>query len=104
MKQSRTSGNSPAWLAKRAAKALGVPFLQTLRCRSDRTDQKSLTAAQRAEHARGRYSLCRPVDLAGKRLILIDDICTTGATTDACALLLKKQGADRITVCTVGKT
>ncbi len=42
--------------------------------------------------------------LAGKKVILLDDVMTTGATVENCAKVLRKFGAEKITVLTIAKT
>ncbi len=51
----------------------------------------------------GAYELCGQ-DVAGKRIILIDDILTTGATVSECARVLKTAGASAVYVLTLAKT
>ena len=59
--------------------------------------QKELTREQRLQNARGAFG-CRPgTDLTGRRVLLIDDIITTGATASACALALLEAGAVEVT-------
>jgi predicted amidophosphoribosyltransferase len=41
--------------------------------------------------------------LAGKRVILVDDVLTTGATTSACARLLRQNGAGEVCVWTLAR-
>ena len=56
-----------------------------------------LTREQRLQNARGAFG-CRPgTDLTGRRVLLIDDIITTGATASACALALLEAGAVEVT-------
>lgn len=59
--------------------------------------QKELTREQRLQNARGAFG-CRPgTDLTGRRVLLVDDIITTGATASACALALLEAGAVEVT-------
>ena len=68
--------------------------LETLRKNTDNPPQSGLDdpAARRANVA-GVYEAVSPERFAGKRLLLVDDICTTGATLGACAQVLKAAGA-----------
>ena len=57
--------------------------------------QMTLNAAERKENV-ARAFTCRTDRLAGKTVLLLDDVCTTGATLDACAQALKERGVRRV--------
>lgn len=57
-----------------------------------------LTPCERAENLKGAFAANQQVDLAGKQVLLVDDIMTTGATLYACAKVLKEAGAGKIWV------
>jgi len=66
--------------------------------------QTKLSRSERAENVRDAFAPgrgCR--NLRGQRIVLIDDVFTTGATTNACARLLRKAGADDVCVWTVAR-
>ena len=68
------------------------------------TASKELTRAERLANKKDAYA-CRPgTDLSGKRVLLVDDIITTGATVSACALALQQAGAYEITAAAVAAT
>lgn len=59
-------------------------------------------AALRRENVRDVYRASG--DAAGRRILLIDDICTTGATLSACILALRTAGAETVVCCTAART
>ena len=87
----------PRLLARRLGAVLGVPVETPLYIKRRGRPQKELTREQRLQNARGAFG-CRPgTDLTGRRVLLIDDIITTGATASACALALLQAGAVEVT-------
>lgn len=62
------------------------------RCRNT-PPQAGLDARQRAANLRGAFRIRRPERIAGRRIALVDDVITTGATVNACALELRRAGA-----------
>ena len=82
-------------LAREVGKRLDLPVLSTLEKRRHTPPQSGLTqeAARRA-NALGAYSLKSGVPLAGKRLLLVDDVVTSGSTLGECARLLSQEGAE----------
>ncbi len=65
--------------------------------------QFALNPRQRRRNVRGAFAATRPEEVAGRDVLLIDDIYTTGATARACALALRRAGARTIFVATVAR-
>jgi ComF family protein len=66
--------------------------------------QVELSGRDRAENVRGAFNLLRPAEVCEKRILLIDDVFTTGATMNECAKVLKDAGAASVTVLTLART
>ncbi|WP_455501056.1 ComF family protein [Gemmiger sp.] len=91
----------PLLLARRLGEVLGLPVETPLYLKNPGREQKQLTREQRLQNAKDAFA-CRPgTDLTGKRVLLVDDIITTGATASACALELLKAGATDVTAAAI---
>lgn len=90
-------------LAEEVALFFGQTALPLLRKARHTRPQSSLSAEQRWRNAKGAYTCMEGVDLSGKRVLLVDDIVTTGATLDHCALELIKAGAAEIACLTLAR-
>lgn len=90
----RRGYNQSELLAKAVAKELGLPAWNLLEQVRETDTQHSLTRAQRADNVRGAYR-AKSATL-GKRVLLVDDIVTTGATLRACAQGLYGAGAQKV--------
>ena len=91
----------PLLLAQRLGKVLGLPVETPLYLKNPSREQKQLTREERLQNAKNAFA-CRPsVDLTGKRVLLVDDIITTGATASACAMELLKAGAVDVTAAAI---
>lgn len=66
--------------------------------------QISLTAAERRVNVKGAFAVNRPGHIAGKRVLLLDDVMTTGSTMNECAKELKKAGAAVVVAATIART
>lgn len=83
----------PALLAKRLGEILQIPVIDALQTTRPLSPQKKLTRAERIMNVRNAY-VCRPnADIADMRVLVVDDIITTGSTVSACALALLQGGA-----------
>ena len=63
-----------------------------LQRRRNTRSQMTLGGSERYLNVANAFA-CAPQELAGKSVLLIDDVCTTGSTLDACAVALKEGGA-----------
>ncbi len=93
--------NQSALLALEVSRLTGVKAdaLALLRTRRTRP-QVGLTRGQRRQNVAGAFAVAadRGPRLAGSKVVLIDDVVTTGATAGACARALKRAGAARVDV------
>lgn len=91
----------PLLLARRLGILFQIPVRTPLYVKRGTKAQKSLSRTERLENAKKAYR-CRPgVDLSGKRVLLVDDIITTGATVSSCALALLQAGAVEVTAAAI---
>jgi len=96
--------NQAALLGDRLAIHVGIPFQRRLLWRRKATEtQTHLTAAQRAHNVKGVFSVPWPNRVRGARIVLVDDVMTTGATVNECARALKAAGASSVMVLTVAR-
>jgi len=98
--------NQSAELARHVARLAGKPFLPRTLYRSKRTArQVGLTANARTLNVRGAFAVPESclADVVGRRIVLIDDVFTTGATVSAATRVLKRAGAGEVTVLTFAR-
>jgi ComF family protein len=90
--------NQATLLAEHVVASLRGTLMPDLMAREERSAQSTLTAAQRLRNLEGAFSCAQPGVVRDKRIVLIDDVVTTGATVSACADTLAAAGARRISV------
>ena len=85
-------------LARELSRRLSAPVVGGLLAHTGRggAQARQEGAAAREHNAREAFSLCRGAALKGERVLLVDDVLTTGATARRCAELLKKAGAGEV--------
>ena len=70
----------------------------------DIPSQTTLSARQRMENVKGAYAVIDKSLVLGKRILLIDDVYTTGSTIKECAKMLYQSGAKEVNIFTIFKT
>lgn len=88
--------NQADLLARALGDMIGLPVITTGFQRVRHTQpQMSLGAAERRENVQGAFTYLSRSDnrISGQRVVVIDDVCTTGSTMEACSLALKAAGA-----------
>lgn len=89
--------NQASLLAREVSRQTGAPAAEALRRWGNATPQaQSATAEERRLNVVGAFEVGRPGDVAGRRVLLIDDVATTGATLNACAVELLNAGAAEV--------
>jgi len=104
LKQREREFNQAERLAARLSDATRIPLNKRLLQRVRFTNtQTRLTRPERAANMRAAFAMRHAARLDGERVILVDDVFTTGATTSACAHTLLAAGADEVCVWTVAR-
>lgn len=97
--------NQSEMLARGMSEVTGLPVItKAVRRTNFRQSQTSLTRKERQENVEGTFVLRHPELLENKHVLLIDDICTTGATLLACSEAIKSVKGIRISILTLGFT
>lgn len=88
--------NQAEVLAEVLGKKLGIPVKPEMLIREKRTrPQKELTAAERLKNLSGAFSAREGIH-GIRRVLLVDDIYTTGSTIEACARVLRNAGVEKV--------
>ena len=104
LKQREREFNQAERLARRLGTALALPVnARLLRRITPTATQTLLTRQQRAANMRGAFAIRPGAALDGRRVVVVDDVFTTGATTGACARVLLAAGAGAVCVWTVAR-
>lgn len=95
--------NQSELLARFIARRRRIPMKKVVsRVRATAT-QAGLTNSKRRTNVAGAFRVKRPQSVAGLRILLIDDVMTTGATASACAAAMKAAGAASVTLVTLAR-
>ena len=88
-------------LARAVGKELGIPVRRLLKKQRHTPAQSRLTTEERRANVLGAYRFAGKQSVAGKRILLIDDVFTTGATAEECARVLLTAGAKSVSCAAV---
>ena len=95
--------NQAALLAQELAAAASLPMIEGCLVRTRQTaSQTTLSGAERKVNVREAFA-CVDGRLAGRQVLLLDDVCTTGATLEACAIACRQAGARSVWALTLGR-
>jgi ComF family protein len=96
--------NQSSLLARRLSRMTRIPVMEgvLIRTRHTPSQAKSNSVERRRENIRNAFTCVRR-DISGKRILLIDDVCTSGATLNSCAASLKSAGAASVWGLTLAK-
>jgi competence protein ComFC len=95
--------NQSELLAKEIARRRGIPVKRCVRRVKSTSAQAGLTNAKRRANMSGAFQAKHGRPLDGMRVLLIDDVMTTGSTAAACARALKDAGAGYVALLTVAR-
>jgi ComF family protein len=95
--------NQAELLARVVGRRTGIPVARALKRRRSTLSQAGLTLAQRRENLTGVFRVPARNRMEGRRVLLVDDVFTTGATASACAAALKRAGARSVVLLTLAR-
>jgi ComF family protein len=99
----RRGFNQAAVLARVVGRRHGIPVLGRALRRVRATPRQHGDFEARRKNIRDAFTAAAGAGIAGRRLLLVDDVFTTGATADACARVLRRAGAADVGVLTLAR-
>ena len=102
-RERRRGFNQAVHLARELSARVGITVDEGILMRHRRTAaQVSLDVTERQQNVRDAFT-CVGQGAAGKDVLLIDDVCTTGSTLEACAVALRRGGARSVRALTLAR-
>jgi ComF family protein len=97
--------NQSELLARVLSRRSGIPVISVLRRVRSTASQAGLSGTRRRRNVATAFAARRQAGrlVDGKRILLIDDVMTTGSTAAACALALKRAGAARVAILSLAR-
>ena len=96
--------NQAAAVAEQLARMIGVPSSRRCLRRIRHTPQQlQPSAAARRENVRGAFRVRRGANVVGKRILLVDDVMTTGSTASEASRTLREAGAVEVAVAVLAR-
>lgn len=89
--------NQSLLIARELSRIISLPLIYNrLKRTRDTGQQVGLKALERKKNVSGAFTLVEPGSFKGKKVLLVDDVVTTGATLNECSKVLKRAGAEVI--------
>lgn len=102
-KEKKRGYNQSEWIAKGIAETMKKPIsVANLIRNTDTATQTQKNRFERWQNVENIFQVVRPEELAGKHVLLIDDVVTTGSTLEACAFQLLKTENVKVSIATLG--
>jgi ComF family protein len=95
--------NQSEILARSVSRFRAVPYVDALQRVRAAEVQAGLGKTARRKNVAGAFAVRRGADVRDKRVLLVDDVMTTGATATACGLALKRAGAKSVSLFTLAR-
>jgi len=103
-KKWRRGFNQSELISQYISKRSGIPCLPLLTEKSGAQSQKKLGLRDRFIHSLNRYNTTSARGLSGRKVLIVDDVYTTGATINECARQLRLAGAEDVFSLTIART
>ncbi len=102
LKKAERGYNQSDYIVKGLSKSLDIPYSTKLLKRTKHTEsQTHLAMTERAKNVANAFKVKNPKLIKGKSFLLVDDVITTGATTQECGRALVNGGAKTVYACSV---
>jgi ComF family protein len=95
--------NQTDLLAKEVSRRIALPVARAMARARSTAPQAGKSSSERRRNVAGAFRVRQPRQVAGKNILLLDDVLTTGATAAAAANVLKRAGARGVTLLTVSR-
>lgn len=90
-------------LGRKLSRKINLPLMDCLKRVKNTETQTHLSREERLRNLAGAFEVKRGFDVQGKRLLVLDDVFTTGASVDSCASVLLRAGAAEVCALTVAR-
>lgn len=104
LRKSKRGYNQSQFIAKSLSEMTAIPLMPLLKKTRNTKPLSKMNKKQRMEAVKNVFEPIKGKKLNGEKIILVDDVITTGSTTGECAKTLKKMGAGEIIVCAAAAT
>lgn len=104
LKRARRGYNQSEMIARGVSKVTGIPVIANLTAQRRHSTQTAKDHYQRWQNTMGIFAVKRPNELEGKHVLIVDDVCTTGATLIAAADTILKVADTRISILSLAVT